>query len=365
LILILAVLIEPWVIRRNAIGRLWARMRGLPIPPAPDVSIVAIVGAQTKGSAVADRALNARGLGKFLARRDAAAIIIAVVLWFAWIYLRPDFCVSLANSFTLILAFTEVALLSIGLTFVIPNADIDLSVGSVLAMSGAIAAFSMKTMGFGPWTSVFLALCGGMLAGAVNALVTVRFGLPAFVATLVMFYTARGIAAWLVSGRELFGFPENFNLIGRKLIEALRYFNIAPPPGSLIYDIAFALRVQSIFMAVLALIAGIILGFTIWGQQVYATGGNRRAADYSGVNTNRVRAASLIFSALCAASAGVIYIAFYRSFVPTAGQFRELDGIASVIIGGGSIFGGFGTIAGSLARAAVLTLLPAPLSLRC
>ncbi len=364
LILILAVLIEPWLIRRNAMGRLWARIRGLPIPPAPDIGGVAGVGAQTRGSVVSDRAINARGLGKFLARRDAAAIIIAVVLWFAGLYLRPDFWGGLDNSFNLILAFTEVALLAIGLTFVIANGDIDLSVGSVLAMSGAIAAFSMKTMGFDPWTSVLLALCGGMLAGAVNALVTVRFGLPAFVATLGMFYTARGIAAWIVSGRELFGFPESFNLIGRKLIEALRYFDIAPQPGSVLFNLSAALSVQSIFMTVLAIITGVILGYTIWGQQFYATGGNIRAAAYAGVNTDRVRALSLVFSALCGSFAGVIYIAFYRSFIPTAGQFRELDAIASVIIGGGSIFGGFGTIIGSLAGAAVITLLRALLSLQ-
>ena len=248
LILILAVLIEPWLIRRNAIGRLWARIRGLPLPPVPDVGGVAIVGAQTRGSVVTDRALYARGLGRFLARRDAAAIIIAVVLWLAGLYLRPDFWGGLDNSFNLVLAFTEVALLAIGLTFVIANGDIDLSVGSVLAMSGAIAAFSMKTMGFDPWTAILLALCGGMLAGAVNAFVTVRFGLPAFVATLGMFYTARGIAAWIVSGRELFGFPESFNLIGRKLIEALRYFGIAPRPGSFLFNLSAALSVQSIFM---------------------------------------------------------------------------------------------------------------------
>jgi ribose transport system permease protein len=364
LILIIAVLVEPWIIRRNLVGRLWARLRGLPAPPPSDGGGVAIEGVQTKGSMVADRALTARGFGKFLARRDAAAILIAVVLWLVGIYLRPDFWGSLDNSFNLILAFTEVALLSIGLTFVIANGDIDLSVGSVLAMSGAIAAFSMKTMGLDPWTSVVLALCGGVLAGLVNAVVTVRFGLPAFVATLGMFYTARGIAAWIVSGRELFGFPENFNLVGRKLIEALRYFGIAPEPGTILYDISAALSVQSVFMAVVAVIAGIILGYTIWGQQVYATGGNRRAADYAGINTHWVRGLSLVFASFCAACAGVIYIAFYRSFIPTAGQFRELDGIASVIIGGGSIFGGFGTVIGSLAGAAVITLLRALLSLQ-
>ena len=151
----------------------------------------------------------------------------------------------------------------------------------------------MKTFGYDPLVSIFIALLSGALAGFVNALVTVRFGLPAFVATLGMFYTARGIAAWIVSGRELFGFPENFNLIGRKLIEALRYFDIAPAPGTLVYDIASAVSVQSMFMAVLAIIAGVVLGYTVWGQQVYATGGNRRAAAYAGVNINRVRATSL------------------------------------------------------------------------
>lgn len=364
LILIIAVLIEPWLIRRNAFGRLWARIRGLPAPPVPETGGIAIEGVQTKGTVASDRAMGAGSFGKVLARRDAAAVIIAIFLWLVGLYLRPDFWGSLDNSFNLILAFTEVALLSIGLTFVIANGDIDLSVGAVLAMSGATAAFLMKQMGFAPFPAAVLALLGGALAGMINALVTVRFGLPAFVATLGMFYTARGISAWLVSGRELFGFPETYNLIGRKLIEALRYFNIAPEQGSLLYDIAAAMSVQSIFMGLLAILAGIFLGYTVWGQQVYATGGNRRAADYAGVNTNRVRALSLIFAAICAAFAGIIYIAFYRSFTPTAGQFRELDSIASVIIGGGSIFGGYGTIIGSLAGAAVITLLRALLSLQ-
>jgi ribose transport system permease protein len=144
----------------------------------------------------------------------------------------------------------------------------------------------------------------------------------------------------------------------------LRYFDIAPAPGSILFNLSAALSVQSIFMTVLAIITGVILGYTIWGQQFYATGGNIRAAAYAGVNTDRVRALSLVFSALCGSFAGVIYIAFYRSFIPTAGQFRELDAIASVIIGGGSIFGGFGTIIGSLAGAAVITLLRALLSLQ-
>lgn len=362
-VLIIAVLVEPWLIRRNALGRLWAFIRGRKPPPVPDTGGVAIEGVQTKGAAASDRALTFGRVGKLLARRDAAAVLIALALWLFGLYLRPDFWGSLDNTFNLVLAFTEIALLAVGLTFVIGNGDIDLSVGAVLAMSGAIAGFAMK-LGYEPIVAIFMALVGGGAAGLVNALVTVRFGLPAFVATLGMFYTARGLAAWIVSGRQLFGFPEEFNLIGRKLIEALRYFGMEPADGTFLHDFASAVSVQSLFMAVLAIVAGLVLGLTVWGQQVYATGGNRRAADYAGINTARVRTLSLLFCALCAASAGVIYIAFFRSFVPTAGQFRELDGIASVIIGGGSIFGGYGTIIGSLAGAAVITLLRALLSLQ-
>jgi ribose transport system permease protein len=96
---------------------------------------------------------------------------------------------------------------------------------------------------------------------------------------------------------------------------------------------------------------------------VLATGGNRRAADYAGINTNRVRFAALVLCGFTAAMAGVINAAYFRSFNPVAGQFRELDAIASVIIGGGSILGGYGTIIGSLAGAAVITLVRALLQL--
>jgi ribose transport system permease protein len=121
--------------------------------------------------------------------------------------------------------------------------------------------------------------------------------------------------------------------------------------------------VQTLWLAIVAVLAGVVLGYTTFGQKVYATGGNRRAADYAGINTKRVRVIALMFSALCAAMAGIINVAFFRSFNPVAGQFRELDAIASVIIGGGSIFGGYGTIIGSLAGAAAITLVRALLQL--
>src|SRR5690606_24868103 len=254
-------------------------------------------------------------------------------------------------------------ILAVGLTFVIANADIDLSVGAVLALSGATAAFCMKNLGLDPWSSVVIAFVAGTAAGMINGWLVTVFKLPAFVATLGMFYMARGVSAWLVAGRQLSEFPAEFNLLGRKVIEVLRAWNLTPPQG-LLADIASALSVQTVIMLLIALAAGIVLGYTPVGQMVLATGGNRRAADYAGINTNRVRFWSLVFSAMCASVAGIIYIAFFRAFNPSAGLLRELDAIAAVIIGGGSIFGGYGTIFGALAGAAVITLIRALLSLQ-
>ena len=363
LILLLAVLMEPYVIRRKLPQRIWARLRGLPPPVVADSGGVAIQGAQTHGGRASARAVNAKGLAAFFYRRDAAAIMLMIGLWIVGMILRPDFWGGIDNSFNLLLAFSEVALLCVGLTFVIANGDIDLSVGSVLALSGAVAAFCMKNIGFDPVTSAFIALAAGVLAGMINGVLVTQFKLPAFVATLGMFYMARGIAVWMVAGGQLANFPPEFNLLGRKLIELLRFWKIAPVEG-LLFDIAAALSVQTIVMAVIALCAGILLAYTPVGQKVMATGGNTRAADYAGINTNAVRFWSLVFSAFCASVAGILYIAFFKAFNPSAGLLRELDAIAAVIIGGGSIFGGFGTIIGSLAGAAVIALIRALLSLQ-
>ncbi len=361
-LLVLAVLIEPYIIRRRVPARIWAFIRGRPPPPILDTGGIAIEGVQTKGTMASDMTFTAHGIGKFLARRDALAIILCAILWVVGLYLRPDYWWNLPNTFAILLNYTELAILTIGLTYVIACADIDLSVGAVLALAGSTAAYMLKVVGVDPMTAIATALLVGLLAGAVNALVTVGFGLPAFIATLGMFYIARGVASWIQAGQQLTGWTEDFNLIGRKVGDILAYLDLPDPPGVL-GDIARVISVQTIWLVIIAAIAGVVLGYMDFGQKVYATGGNRRAADYAGINTNSVRIKALLLSAACAAMAGVINIAFFRSFNPIAGQFRELDAIASVIIGGGSIYGGYGTIIGSLAGAGVITLVRALLQL--
>ncbi|MDL2410130.1 ABC transporter permease [Rhizobium calliandrae] len=361
-LLVIAVLIEPFLIRRQAAARFWAWLRGRPPPQAPDTGGVALEGVQTKGAMATDMELSATGLGKFLARRDALAIILAAVLWLTGLALRPDYWWNLSNTFAILLNYTELAIIAVGLTYVIAAGDIDLSVGSVLALAGSTAAYFLKVLGADPLTAIAMGLLAGSAAGLINAGVTVGFKLPAFIATLGMFYIARGLAAWFVAGQQLTGWSESYNLLGRKMNDVLLHFGLTLPPG-IIRTVAEVVSVQTIWMFVIALIAGIVLAYTPFGLKVCAAGGNVRAAAYAGINTNRVRFISLMLSALCATMAGIINVAYFRSFNPVAGQFRELDAIASVIIGGGSIFGGYGTMIGSLAGAAVITLVRALLQL--
>ena len=363
LILLIAVLIEPWVIRRRLVARLMARLRGRP-PPVVAAETVAIESAGTAGSTLAASELQARGLRRLFTYREAMATSCMIVLWVIGFWLRPDFWASLDNSFNLLLAFTEIGLMAIGMAYVIGNADIDLSVGAVLALSGSTAAFIMKKLGGDPFTATMIAFMVGTLAGTINGFLATKARLPAFIATLGMFYMARGVAAWLVGGRQLSQFPESFNLIGRKLIELLHAWDIAPPPGSLPARIASAMSTQTLMLFVLAIVFGVILWRMPFGYMVKATGGNRRAADYAGINTDRVRFQSLVLCAMLASLAGLVNVAYFRSFNPQAGVLRELDVIASVIIGGGSIFGGYASVFGALAGAAVITLVRSLLSLQ-
>jgi len=362
LLLIVAVLIEPFIIRKRVPARLLAWLRGAPPPLAFETGGVAIQGAQTKGAMASDIAMSARGFGKFLARRDALAILLTVLLWLVGLYLRPDYWWNLPNTFAILLNYTELALITIGLTYVIAAGDIDLSVGAVLALAGSAAAYCLKVKGYDPGTAMLVGLTVGLAAGVANGVLTVAFGLPAFIATLGMFYMARGFASWIVSGQQLTGWNEQYNLIGRKITDILDYIGYGQPPG-LLGALADVVSIQTVWMILVSIVAGVVLGFMPFGQRVYATGGNVRAAGYAGINTNRIRFIALVFCALCATMAGLINIAYFRSFNPVAGVNRELDGIAAVIIGGGSIFGGYGTIIGALAGAAVITLIRALLQL--
>ena len=148
LILLAAVLIEPWIIRRKLIPRLLARFRGTEPPPI-DVGTVAIEAPRTHGTNLAATEFSTRGLRWWLTQREAAAVIFMVALWLFGFWLRPDFWGGLDNSFNLLLAFTEIGLMAVGMSYVMANGDVDLSVGAVLALSGLDRGLPDEVHGLG------------------------------------------------------------------------------------------------------------------------------------------------------------------------------------------------------------------------
>lgn len=245
------------------------------------------------------------------------------------------------------------ALLGMGMLMVILNGGIDLSVGSTLGFSGIIAGHLLQGvpidfLGVTLYPSVpvvVLLSCGmGALVGLFNGILVARFNVAPFVATLGTLYAVRGIALLMTNGltiNKLQGNPElgntGFNWLGFN-----RVLNI--PIGV-------------IFMIIVAIILGFVIGRTRFGRWLYASGGNERAAELSGVPVKRVKVSVYVISGVCSALAGIILASTLTSASPNAGDTYELTAIATVVIGGASLMGGVGNIRGTLLGAFVIGFL--------
>lgn len=265
---------------------------------------------------------------------DYGILIAFVVLSAALALLTPTFLTS-GNILNVGRQVSIVAVLAAGQTFVILTAGIDLSVGSVLALSGAVAAGVAASVGWAP--GIVAGLLIGAGAGLLSGLAITLLLVPDFVATLAMLSIARG-ATLIYTGGQPIGVAEG----------GLRFLGggtIGPIP------------VPIIVMLVVFAVSIVVLRSTTFGRYVYATGGNRRAAAFSGIDVNRVRVLVYVVSGLLAGLAGVVLTGRLATADPQAGVGYELDSIAAVVLGGTSLFGGQGTVARTLLGALILGVL--------
>ncbi|WP_417269199.1 ABC transporter permease [Celeribacter sp.] len=240
------------------------------------------------------------------------------------------------NNWTNILRQTAInGILAIGVTFVILTKGIDLSVGSILALSGAVAAsFAVTPDPYFIGFAIVAALAVGALAGAVNGVLVAWLNIPAFVVTLGMLSVARGATYIYTDGRPISNLSPAFLWFGKGAI-----FGIPVP--------IFAL----------ALVFGICwfaLRYTIFGRHVYAVGGSEKASRTSGIRTKKVIMSTYVISGLLAGLAGLILTARTTAALPQAGVAYELDAIAAVVIGGTSLSGGRGTLIGTMFGALII-----------
>jgi ribose transport system permease protein len=261
--------------------------------------------------------------------------LIAVCIGLA--FLSPNF-LSVSNSFDVMRQVSINAVIAFGMTLTILLGGIDLSVGSILAVSSVLAAMIMKG-GHGAGLAAGIALLAGAAMGSLNGVVIAKGNVAPFIATLGTMTLLRGAALVLSNGSPISGFPSQlFAMLGGGYVARL-------------------IPVPVVLMLAMFAVVWFVLTRTVFGRHVYATGGNAEAAKLSGVNTDRVQILVYTGSGAMAALAGVILTSRLDSAQPTAGAGYELDAITAVVLGGTSLAGGRGWIFGTLVGALLIGVL--------
>ncbi|WP_373314632.1 ABC transporter permease/substrate-binding protein [Streptomyces longispororuber] len=266
---------------------------------------------------------------------ENGALSALVVLVVAMSLLSGDFLTT-QNLLNVGVQAAVTAILAFGVTFVIVAAGIDLSVGSVAALSATVLAWSATKEGLPVWLAVLLAVATGLACGVVNGLLVSYGKLPPFIATLAMLSIGRGLSLVISQGSPI-PFPDSISRVGDTL--------------------GGWLPVPVLVMVAMGLVTAVVLARTYLGRAMYAIGGNEEAARLSGLRVRRQKIAIYALSGLFAAVAGVVLASRLASAQPQAAQGYELDAIAAVVIGGASLAGGVGKASGTLIGALILAVL--------
>ncbi|MGQ0564971.1 MAG: ABC transporter permease [Gemmobacter sp.] len=302
------------------------------------------------GTAQAGAKAQGFSLGRMLLEGRAFFALIAIVAVFST--LSPNY-LTVSNLLIMASHVAIYGILAIGMLLVILNGGIDLSVGSVLALSGVVAGALMQGIEIPAlgvilylpvWAVVVVTCCIGALVGAVNGVLIAWFKVPAFVATLGVMYVARGVALLQTNGltyNNLSGRPE----LGNTGFDWIGFNRLGGIPISVLV------------LATIAVVTALMLMRSSFGRWLYASGGNERAADLSGVPVNRVKITVYMLSGMLAAVAGLVLASQLTSAGPTAGETYELTAIAAVVIGGAALTGGRGTVQGTMLGAFVIGFL--------
>lgn len=251
---------------------------------------------------------------------------------------------SLTNVSNIIRQVSINGILAVGMTFVILTGGIDLSVGSVMALTGTIMAGMMINVGLPPLAAVLVGIILGAVIGYINGAFTAYARIPAIIVTLAMMEIARGAALLYTGGYPLSGLPASYSFIGQGYL-----FGVIPMPA--------------VIMIIVFVVAYIILNHLPLGRYIYAIGGNEEAVRLSGIKVKRIKASVYLISGITAGIAGAIMSSRLSSGQPMAGEGYELDAIAAVVLGGTSIAGGRGHIFGTLLGALLLGVLSNGLNL--
>jgi ribose transport system permease protein len=292
----------------------------------------------------ADR--KSRGLASFLRSqmRNIAPFLTLILLFAFFAVASPSFA-TIDNIGNILTQVSVTGVIAVGLTFVILCAEIDLSIASIANVTGiAVAYFTLQesyvniaNIPLPGWAAILLALLLCALLGVVNALGLTLIGIPSFIMTLAMMQIAAGISALLVRGQIAYKVPPLISTLGSGSIGGIPWI---------------------VIVAAVMLLAGhLVLTYTRFGRYVYMVGGNREAAEYSGLNVNLILGSVMVIAAVCAGIGGMLGVAHFGSAQQNEFDTYLLDSIAAVVVGGTSLFGGRGGIGNTIVGLFVLGVL--------
>ena len=268
--------------------------------------------------------------------RQYGGIVIALIILCTVFTIANSRFLSLANFMNIFQQVAVVAIAAFGMTWVILLGEIDLSVGSIIAVAGMVGAQSLA-LGTGFPAALLITIIAGAILGAVNGLLTARLLLPSFIVTVATMSIYRGLVSLPTGGAPLMISDPNWQAIGA----------------------SHFLGVPLIIWILLALFLAnhIALSMTVFGRETYLTGGNREAALYSGIRVNRIKIIIFTLSGVMSAIAGILLSSRLSSAQTNAGLSYELDAIAAAVLGGTSLSGGVGTMPGTLIGALIIGVL--------
>lgn len=270
------------------------------------------------------RVFSAKWFQDMAIRYAMVLVLIVVIAFFAY---RSARFATVDNVVTILIAAAPFALIALGQTLVILTGGIDLSVGSVIAVSAMAGAYTAKAMPDQLWLALLVAIVTGAVAGAVNGLVVSVLDVPPFIATLGMMTLASGLAFVIGGGAPINGLPQNFSEFANTEV--------------------LGLTIPVILMIVGIIAFGLMMRRTKFGMHVYAVGGNEQASRIAGIKTGRVKFAVYTISGALAGISGIMLASRTINGSPSLGAGYELDAIAAVVIGGASLMGGRGTVWGT------------------
>ncbi|POZ93380.1 ABC transporter permease [Petrotoga halophila] len=280
---------------------------------------------------------NKLAIKNFNWRQNIVYIAFVIVFLFFSITLFDAGFLSKVNILNIFRQTAIIAVMGVGMTFVISTGEIDLSVGSITALSSLTTALSLEA-GYGIILSSIIGLGTGLLIGLANGFLTSSVGIPSFIVTLGMMEAVRGAAMWITNTAPVPIMNERYNF----------WFG----SGNIL-----SIPVLLFWMLLIAIAGDLVYRKTVFGRYTLATGGNEEAARYTGINTNRIKLLTFVLSGTLAGLAGMLYAGRMQSGRFSFGDGDELNVIAAVILGGTSLFGGKGTIVGTIFGALIMGVI--------